>query len=98
MKRPGLGNLGKHLASKPEAAEPEPVEEIAAEPRAKGKRGSQPDGRKGVLLRLSPEAWLALKQLAAEETLRRGEIFTMQSALEEALNDYFRKHKRPAIA
>lgn len=69
-----------------------------AKPQAKKRAGSQADGRKGVLLRLKPEAWKQLKGLATDQTLERDELFSMQSALEEALNDYFRKHRLPPLA
>jgi len=101
-KRPGLSKLASRLSTKGQAAA---SEEVATSPEQdergierRQKRGSQPDGRKGVLLRLKPDAWFQLKSMAAEQTISRGEIYTMQSALEEAVNDWFRKHGKPPIA
>ena len=37
----------------------------AVEPAA-GRRKSQPDGRKGILVRATPEAWKELKRVATE--------------------------------
>lgn len=102
-KRPGLSNLASRLSNKGQTAA---SEEMATPPEQdergvierRQKRGSQPDGRKGVLLRLKPDAWFQLKSMAAEQTISRGEIYTMQSALEEAVNDWFRKNGKPPIA
>lgn len=97
-KRPALNSLAGRLAPKATApVEPAEVVEEAAASRGR-KAGAQPDGRKGVLLRLNPQAWFQLKSMAAEQTMERDELFTMQSALEEALNDWFRKHGKPPIA
>lgn len=99
-KRPEFKNLGDRLAAKPNAVSgPETAVASEATPgSAKKKAGAQPDGRKGVLLRLNPPAWFALKSLAAEQTMERDELFTMQSALEEAVNDLFVKYGKPPIA
>lgn len=98
--RPKLTNLGGRLAEKPAASAAASTEPAASEPKAavKAKAGAQPDGRKGVLLRLNPRAWFALKSLAAEQTMEREELYTMQSALEEAVNDLFKKFGKPPIA
>lgn len=98
--RPTLKNLGDRIAGKPAASPAASTEPAASEPKAAAKlrAGAQPDGRKGVLLRLNPRAWFALKSLAAEQTMEREELFTMQSALEEAVNDLFRKYGKPPIA
>lgn len=98
-KRPTLGSLSDRLAPKPAAAAAEPTAAPVTQAEEKGKRrGTQADGRKGVLLRLKPEAWLQLKRMAAEMTLERDELFTMQQALEEAVNDWFKKHGKPPLA
>lgn len=98
-KRPGLSALSSHLTPKSEAQPIEQPSEVATPSTASKKRaGAQADGRKGVLLRLKPEAWMQLKAVAAQQTLDRQELFSMQSALEEALNDWFRKHGKPPIA
>ena len=99
-KRPNLTGLSGRLAPKPAAA-PElapAIDTPAPSQDGAKRRGSQLDGRKGVLLRLKPKAWLQLKSMAAQMTLEREELFTMQSALEEAVNDWFKKHGEPPLA
>jgi hypothetical protein len=50
------------------------------------------DDRKGVLIRVRPQAWKAMRQLALDREI------TLQGLLVEALNDVFQKHGRPPIA
>lgn len=67
--------------------------------KASGKRaGSQPDGRKGILVRVQPKGWKALRDLAAELTLQSGEAVTMQSLIADAINDVLKRHGRPPAA
>ncbi len=97
--RTSLGSLSGRLAQKPTAAPAEATPSVAEDAvQERKKRGSQLDGRKGVLLRLKPEAWLQLKGMAAQMTLEKDEMFTMQQALEDAVNDWFKKHGKPPLA
>ena len=93
-KRPNLANLGERIAKKPtEATAPAPAtEEEEAAPRRRGRAKTQPDGRRGVLVRLQPEAWKALKLIALEEDE------TLQAMMERAINDLLKKHGRPPLA
>ena len=76
---------GKKAAVKRAAAK------TAVEPAA-GKRKSQPDGRKGILVRARPEAWKELKRVAIDEER------TLQDVMTEAINDVLRKYGKPPIA
>ena len=100
-KRPQLSNLSGRLSGKP-AASSAPFADDAAAADApavkKARAGSQADGRKGVLLRLQKPAWLQLKMLAAELAAERDDLTSMQTVLEDALNDCFKKHGKPPIA
>ncbi|MDY8111137.1 ribbon-helix-helix domain-containing protein [Fulvimarina sp. 2208YS6-2-32] len=73
----------------------EKAAEERQEARASNAKG---DGRKGVLVRLSPESWHLLGVLAGELTLSTGERHTKQSLMVEALNDVLKKHGKPPIA
>jgi hypothetical protein len=53
---------------------------------------AQPDGRRGVLVRLQPEAWKAMKQIALDQET------TLQELMEDAVNDALRKHGKPPLA
>lgn len=100
-KRPQLSNLSGRLSGKPAAASaPAAGEASAVDAPAvkKARAGSQADGRKGVLLRLQKPAWMQLKTLAMELAAERDDLTSMQTVLEEALNDYFKKHGKPPIA
>lgn len=91
-KRTQLTNLSARIA----AGRPEPVAAVAAQPETvQGKRERakfQPDGRKGVLVRLNPEAWRVLKILGAER------MASLQEMMEEAVNDLLRKNGKPPLA
>lgn len=100
-KRPQLSNLSGRLSSKPAAATVPAADDaqvVDAPARKKARAGSQADGRKGVLLRLQKPAWMQLKTLAMELAAERDDLTSMQTVLEEALNDYFKKHGKPPIA
>lgn len=98
-KKPSFANLGARLAPKvteAPAAAPLAAMENAAQAEAaaiKAPRGkSQPDGRRGILVRARPEAWRALK-LVALDTER-----TLQDVMTEAINDVLTKHGKPPVA
>jgi hypothetical protein len=63
----------------------------AVEPVA-GKRKTQPDGRKGILVRAQPEAWRELKRVAIDNDM------TLQDVMIEAINDVLKKYGKPPIA
>lgn len=93
-RKPSLADLATR---KPTVAQEMPP--AAAESRAGAARaGAQADGRKGILIRVQPEGWRQLRDLAADLTLSSGEQVTMQSLLVDALNDLLRKNGRPPVA
>lgn len=94
MKKPSLADL----ATRKPAAQAEPVEPAQARAESRGRAGAQADGRKGVLIRLQPEGWRQLRDLAAELTLSSGEQVTMQGLVSAAINDLLRQHGRPPVA
>lgn len=95
MKRPRLSDLA---AKKPgQAAANESRAEAVAGDEAP-RRGTQPDGRKGILVRVAPEGWRQLRDLAAELTLDSGDQITMQSLITQAINETLKKHGRPPVA
>jgi hypothetical protein len=57
-----------------------------------GRRKSQPDGRKGILVRARPEAWKELKRVAIDQER------TLQDVMTEAINDVLKKYGKPPIA
>ena len=81
------GRVGYFRAAAPAAAEA--VVQTAG---TSEKRSSQPDGRKGILVRARPEAWKALKIVALDEGL------TLQNLMIQAINDVLTKHGKPPIA
>jgi DNA-binding protein YbaB len=56
------------------------------------KRKSQPDGRKGILVRATPAAWKELKRVAIDEER------TLQDVMTEAINDVLRKYGKSPVA
>jgi DNA-binding protein YbaB len=56
------------------------------------RRKSQPDGRKGILVRATPEAWKELKRVAIDEER------TLQDVMTEAINDVLKKYGKPPVA
>lgn len=86
-KKPSLADLTAKKSTAPEQA-----------PAATGRAGSQPDGRKGVLVRLRPEGWRELRDLAAELTLSTGTQVSMQSLIVDAINATLKDNKRPPVA
>ncbi len=93
-KRPSQANPGSRLNRK--AGEPEATaagETANAEARdTAGRRKSQPDGRKGILVRATPEAWKELKRVAIDEER------TLQDVMTEAINDVLRKYGKAPVA
>lgn len=90
-KRPQLTNLSSHINGRFDngaVAVAEPISVGSRRERAK----SQPDGRKGVLVRLNPEAWRILKILGAER------MMSLQEMMEEAVNDLLSKNGKPPVA
>lgn len=87
-KRASLANLSDRLASKP-GATPEPM---AEEKPRRERADRQPDGRKGVPLRMSVASWKQLRRLGADREA------TLQDLLTEAVNDLFVKYDLPPIA
>jgi len=69
------------------------ADEAAAQPGGKEpRRKTQPDGRRGILVRARPEAWRALKLIALDEET------TLQGVMTEAINDYLVKNGKPPVA
>ena len=50
------------------------------------------EGSKGILVRVSPETWNALKSVAI------GQGRTLQGVMVEAVRDFLRKHGKPPTA
>jgi hypothetical protein len=71
-------------------AQPEQTERGAEGRRQRAK--TQPDSRKGILVRLNPEAWRQLKFLSAEE------VKSLQKLMEEAMNDRLQRSGKPPVA
>lgn len=90
-KKPSLSDL---TAKKSGQAVPE----VATAPAKTARAGSQPDGRKGVLVRLRPEGWRELRDLAAELTLSTGEQVSMQSLIVDAINQTLKDNERSPVA
>lgn len=97
MKKPTLADMA---AKKPAAVSSAPAgEEAATTPgERQGRAGAQPDGRKGILVRVAPEGWRELRDLAADLTLQSGNQVTMQSLIVGAVNDLLKENGRPPLA
>jgi len=93
MKRPSLADLA---AKKPGPIVP--TEPIHHEDGDRARRGAQPDGRKGILVRVAPEGWRALRDVAAELTLTLGDQVSMQSLIVDAINEVLKRNGRPPVA
>ncbi len=89
-KRSSLVNLADRIAGKPGAASEAPAR--AEEAPRRQRADTQPDGRKGVLVRLPPAAWKQLRRLAVEDES------TLQDEVTRALNEYFQSRDLPPIA
>ena len=70
---------------------------LEAAPKARG-RGGRPPARKGILIRVHPEGWKALRHLAIEKSLEAGRTVTLQEVMLEAVNDYLQKNGMPPTA
>jgi len=95
-KRPSLSDLatkkpGEMPASMPDVAT---TDDTVKEKRA----GAQPDGRKGVLVRVEVAGWRQLRDLAAELTETTGDQHSMQSLIVEQINRLLKEHNRPPVA
>lgn len=95
-KRPSLADLA---TKKPTAAAADAPAQAAVEDTAPTKRaGAQPDGRKGVLVRIDVAGWRQLRDLAAELTETTGDQHSMQSLIVEQINKLLKQHGRPPVA
>lgn len=91
-KRPSLADMTQKKAQDAPASAAEPS--IASG----GRAGAQPDGRKGILVRVAPEGWRQLRDLAADLTVSTGQQVTVQSLVVDKINDLLREHGRPPVA
>src|SRR5689334_11472068 len=85
---------GGVLQPDPEAAPMPPISPPEDdEPRIRPEEeGAGTGRRKGVLVRISPEAWKALKLIALDREI------TLQDLMTEAINDVLAKHSKPPVA
>jgi hypothetical protein len=83
MARPKRASLSDFAATKPTAV-----------PTVEARQATEEDtpGRRGMTLRLHPDAWKQLKFAAVEQGVSAHEV------LLQALNDWFAKHGKPPIA
>lgn len=92
VKKPSLADMA---AKKPTPAAPLPAEVpasiAAAEP-------AVVDRRKSIMVRVRPEGWKALRDLAATLTIESGKPVTMQSLILDQINDLLRENGRPPVA
>jgi UDP:flavonoid glycosyltransferase YjiC (YdhE family) len=91
VKKPSLADMA---AKKPAPVVPLPAEvpaPAAAEPAAV-------DRRKAVMVRIAPEGWRELRDLAASLTIETGKPVTMQSLILDQINGLLREHGRPQVA
>jgi hypothetical protein len=92
MAKPSIRDMQRKKPELAVSAAPVEAVQAVAGPAAKG------DGRKGVLVRLSPEGWHLLGVLAGELTLSTGERHTKQSLMVDALNSLLKGHGKPPLA
>lgn len=92
-KRPSLTDLTQ---KKPAGLAAEPA--ATDSPVASNRAGSQPDGRKGILVRVNPEGWKQLRDVAADLTISTGQAVTMQSLVVDAINRILQENGRPPVA
>ncbi len=92
-KRPSLSELTQRKGG---AAPVEiPAERLSEETK---RAGAQPDGRKGILVRVAPEGWRQLRDLAADLTISSGDQVSMQSLIVDQINKLLRENGRPPLA
>lgn len=96
-RKPSLADMARKTSSISAAADVPPAEATAVIER-QGRAGAQPDGRKGILVRVAPEGWRELRDLAADLTISSGEQVTMQSLILDAINRTLRDNGRPPVA
>jgi|TARA_R100000365_G_C2718608_1_gene51790 hypothetical protein len=94
-RKPSLADLA---AKKPAAAAASSSDSVQDEAPGSKKAGSQPDGRKGVLVRIQVAGWRQLRDLAAELTEQTGEQHSMQSLVTDAINRLLQENGRPPVA
>lgn len=92
-KKPSLADMA---ARKP-ATVPAPSAEVPA-PSAAPRPAGTVDRRKAIMVRVAPEGWRELRDLAAHLTLDRGEPVTMQSLILDQINTLLRANNRPPVA
>lgn len=91
------GTLADLAAKKPSAVAPSPARPVA--PASSPVGTMEPAERRiGQTLRLRPEAWRTLKDMAAQATVETGNRVTAHDLLLEAVGDLFRKHGRSTPA
>lgn len=102
----GMKSKGSYVAKKPSLADmaarkPAPAAvppaEVSAPSPAPTAAGTV-DRRKAIMVRVAPEGWRELRDLAAHLTLDRGEPVTMQSLILDQINGLLREHGRPPVA
>ena len=91
-KRPSLSDLTNKKGAA--AAAPAAVATVQRD----GRAGAQPDGRKGILVRVRPEGWRQVRDLAADLTISTGQQVTMQSLILEAINSLLQNNGRSPVA
>ena len=75
-----------------------PRDQDLDQPTPKGAQGGITTPRKGILIRVQPEGWKALRHLAIEKSMDAGRTVTLQEVMLEAINDYLQKHGKPPVA
>ena len=91
-----LAACGEDLGPKPAAAEDGPQDEDLDQLAPKVSVSTAL--RKGILIRVQPEGWKALRHLAIEKSMDAGRTVTLQEVMLEAINDYLQKHGKPPAA
>jgi hypothetical protein len=92
-KRPASGQ-GRPKSLAEDGPQDEGLDQLA--PRISG--GSAGAARKGILIRVQPQGWKALRHLAIEKSMDAGRTVTLQEVMLEAINDYLQKHGKPPVA
>lgn len=91
-KKPSLADLATPKGAQTQSERP------ADNAKATLRAGAQPDGRKGVLVRVQIAGWRQLRDLAAELTETTGEQHSMQSLIVDQINQLLKEHGRPPVA
>lgn len=93
VKKPTLADMA---AKKPAPAAPLPAE--ASAPTQAAEPAAAVDRRKSIMVRVNPEGWKALRDLAATLTIESGKPVTMQSLILDQINELLRTNGRPPVA